>query len=509
MTRTSLLSTFIAALAILVLAAPGAQAASCSGGTIDYSGPANGSWNVPGNWSTSMLPTTSDVVCIAAGKGTISVTAAANAKTVQALSGLAISPGSTLSLADANGADASTFTDLSVPAGATLATAGSSITISGTAVVNGLISRNPLISDALKLTSGTLSGAGEIQLPFNNVGGTLQPGGAGTVGTMTFDSLYSQQLGATLAIDLASDASFDKVSVPSNDAFFAGHITVTVLGSYAPAVGTVWHIVPFTLGADFFDTVTPSASFTAQTVPNGVTLTLSAPLVVAPPPTAPTTPATPPTPPTTTTATTDPVAPTVNPVVLGCTKRKLVLNDVLERQGRVALAGAADASLIGQQVTILFNGTQKVAVATVGRDGQFTTTAPLPPAALRTSNSARYTAVIGSQRSLDLKLVRRLILAEPTSSHGKVTLTGQVVAPLARPVATVTVSQQVACGKTTVVMRFKPGPGGRFRLTLPAPVGGTGVIYRLSTSVRHSAASSRVSPTFSLPLPTIIGAVVR
>ena len=58
-----------------------------------------------------------------------------------------------------------------------------------------------------------------------------------------------------------------------------------------------------------------------------------------------------------------PTKPTANRVLLGCGSRKLVLSNVAQRSGRVALSGAAATSFAGQKVTILFNGQAE------GRDG--------------------------------------------------------------------------------------------------------------------------------------------
>ncbi len=117
----------------------------------------------------------------------------------------------------------------------------------------------------------------------------------------------------------------------------------------------------------------------------------------------------------------------VEELLLGCSKRSLVLNDVLIRGGRVALEGSAAKSLVGKKVKIVFDGAKQVATATVQANGQFSTTAPLAPARLRDSNSARYLAESGSQRSLNLKLTRRLILEPPKFSGGASRSTGQVV----------------------------------------------------------------------------------
>jgi hypothetical protein len=195
----------------------------------------------------------------------------------------------------------------------------------------------------------------------------------------------------------------------------------------------------------------------------------------------------------------------VEELLLGCSKRSLVLNDVLIRGGRVALNGSAAKSFVGKKVEIVFDGGKPVATATVQADGQFSTTAPLPPAKLRDSNSARYLAESGGQRSLDLKLTRRLSLEAPSFSEGTVTLSGQVVAPLGKPISPVTVEQQLECGKTSKVVTFTPQTSGRFHVTIRGiPASAKAGIYRLSTSVLKSPGSHHLFATFSLPLPVVL-----
>jgi len=191
----------------------------------------------------------------------------------------------------------------------------------------------------------------------------------------------------------------------------------------------------------------------------------------------------------------------VEEVLLGCGKRALVLNDVLVRGGRVELTGSAASSLDGKQVSIVFGASKTVASVTVGSNGAFSASVPLPSAKLRDSNSARYTAVSGAQRSLSLKLTRRLSLESLTVSGGSVVLSGQVVLPLAHPVALVTVQQQLECGTTREVLKFKPAANGRFHVSVPVPAGAKAAIYRLTTSVRESTRSRHSFATYSLPLP--------
>jgi DNA-binding beta-propeller fold protein YncE len=195
----------------------------------------------------------------------------------------------------------------------------------------------------------------------------------------------------------------------------------------------------------------------------------------------------------------------VEELELGCSKRSLVLNDVLIRGARVAVEGSAARSLDGKKVEILFDGSRQVATATVGTNGEFSATAPLPSARLRDSNSARYMAESGGQRSLDLKLTRRLSLEPPRFSGGTVTLVGQVVPPLTRPVAVVSVQQQLECGKNTSVGSFKPSAAGRFRITLKVPAVARAGLYRLASSVAAKPGAKHGFATYSLPLPVILG----
>jgi alpha-tubulin suppressor-like RCC1 family protein len=186
-------------------------------------------------------------------------------------------------------------------------------------------------------------------------------------------------------------------------------------------------------------------------------------------------------------------------LALQCSDRKLALTDVVERNRRVLLDGVAVASLDGQTVKIIFDGHQQVATAKIGAQGQFATSAPLPPPKLRDSNSARYTAESGSLQSLNLKLTRRLILDPLSSSAGKVALSGQVIPPLGKPIAQIDVEQQLNCAAGSVVARIKPSASGRFSIELAAPTGAQAALYRLSTKVRENASSNRLFATDSLP----------
>jgi Divergent InlB B-repeat domain len=204
-------------------------------------------------------------------------------------------------------------------------------------------------------------------------------------------------------------------------------------------------------------------------------------------------------------STTPRTGPSATQLALSCTDSKLALTEVLVHGDRVLLEGVAASSLIGKHVEIVFGGRERVASATVGANGSFSTSAPLPPAGARNGNRARYQARAGGIESLALKLTRRLVLDPPRSSGGRVTLTGQVTLPLAQPIAPILVEQQVSCAKTTTVARVKPAPSGRFTISVPAPRGQRAAIYRLQTKVRGSTHSRALFGTFSLPEPVALG----
>ena len=200
-------------------------------------------------------------------------------------------------------------------------------------------------------------------------------------------------------------------------------------------------------------------------------------------------------------------APAVDPgqvaaaeLVLGCTTRRLVLTDVQERGGRVQLLGVADRKLAGRRVAIRFTHTgATVAHASVRPDGNFSTSAPLPAARLRASNDARYQAAIGGERSLALKLRRRMVISAARSDDGWVTLSGRVAAPLGRPVAAIVVTRRVSCSRSEVVRRIRPRSDGRFSVSVEAPTGELAAVYRLSTRVRRTSKNPKTFPTYTLP----------
>jgi hypothetical protein len=187
-------------------------------------------------------------------------------------------------------------------------------------------------------------------------------------------------------------------------------------------------------------------------------------------------------------------------LALECGNRPLVLIDVYEQGGHVRLLGAAHRRFVGRRVRIRSLATGRtVARPRVRRDGTFRATAALPPAAVRDTNRARYVASIRRERSMRLKLHRRMLVTSMRSRRRTVTIAGRVVQPLADPVQTVVVKRRLSCGRWRVVKRFRPPASGRFHVRLPAPRDGEAAVYRMSTRVRLYPWLAKTYPTFTLP----------
>lgn len=183
---------------------------------------------------------------------------------------------------------------------------------------------------------------------------------------------------------------------------------------------------------------------------------------------------------------------------LECTKKDLVLVDVFPQKGRVQLLGAAHRKFAGQMVDIVFEATGKVvARAKVGPDGAFQTTAAMPSRKLRFGNEARYMAVLGKEKSMNLKLQRRMIVDKMVARGGKVVISGRVVGPMASGKdREILVTRRVSCTKMEKVGTFKPKSDGTFSIAFAAPKDARTAVYRLSTQVRKN---QTLFPTYTLP----------
>jgi hypothetical protein len=374
---------------------------------------------------------------------------------------------------------------------------------------------------SVTLAGGTLAGTGTVEGPLNVTAGSVAPG---PDGKLTVAGNYTQETGGTLAIGIAGTTpgtGFDQLLV-GGSATLGGTLSLVDEAGFKPALGDTFKIISGASSREgtFASVDGPSASqYGVEYNPDGATLTTSAAgleepsLPIKEEPAKTTTTTGPSTSPvvgisTTTTASTSvatsPKA--VEELLNGCSSSALVLNDVYIQGSHVFLSGSAAKSLVGKKVKILFNEGKQVATATVKANGQYTTTAPLPPAKIRDSLTTRYTAEIGKVRSVHLKLVRRLLLEAPKASGATITLTGQLTLPLTKPIAPVVVEQQLECGKTTVAKTFTPAANGHFHITLTVPANAKAGIFRLTSKVaanKHSVTHGFT--TFSLPLPVAIG----
>lgn len=189
----------------------------------------------------------------------------------------------------------------------------------------------------------------------------------------------------------------------------------------------------------------------------------------------------------------------VNQEALSCGSRRLALINVLDRGKYVALYGAADKRLAGKRIAIWSKADRKVvARPRVSKAGLFRARAPLPPQRYRYTNTARYMAVHGKDKSLNLKLHRRMVFTSVRSAHGKVTLSGIVTKPWTDD-RTVVVRQRLTCRKQKVVARVRPDANGRFKVTLKAPKNGDVGVYRATTMVAYPDPSAPDFRTYTLP----------
>ena len=280
-----------AALAAIGLFVPAADASTCAAQN-NYTGAAGGQWNLAANWSKGTVPTSAETACIPTEKGTVTIAAAVKAEVNTLLSQSALTIASTATLAisekfameetKVNEERASRFADLTVDG--TLSTAGDWLMMSGNVVVEGEITSSAKSEDTARLLGGTLSGNGTIDIPFSNIAGAIQPGGAGVIGEAHFTSLSAAAAGATLVLDIKSASEFDRLSDTTSNFFFneGTEIEVNLLGGYEPPVKTKWDIMSGGPGDPVDTTNVEPGSFIARSFSGGfeVERTLAPPSVV-------------------------------------------------------------------------------------------------------------------------------------------------------------------------------------------------------------------------------------
>lgn len=121
--------------------------------------------------------------------------------------------------------------------------------------------------------TGTLMGLGVAGACTNNSGGTIDPGTMpGGVGNFAFGGNVNIKSGSTLHVDLASNTSYDTLTV-AGTATINGAIDVGVASGYKPAGGTSWTIV--NAGSVSLSPDSVTSGFKASKVGNTVVLTKS------------------------------------------------------------------------------------------------------------------------------------------------------------------------------------------------------------------------------------------
>jgi hypothetical protein len=125
----------------------------------------------------------------------------------------------------------------------------------------------------------------------------------------------------------------------------------------------------------------------------------------------------------------------------------------------------------------------------------------MPSPRIRGTNAARYQARIGRERSLRLKLQRRMVVRTVRLSQrrDRVRIIGRISRPLASPVRTIEVRRRISCRRSAVVARIKPNRRGEFNVLLTAPPNQQAAVFRFATRVRKTTRNPKTYPTFTLP----------
>ena len=135
---------------------------------------------------------------------------------------------------------------------------------------------------------------------------------------------------------------------------------------------------------------------------------------------------------------------------------------------RVVVKGLARATFAGRQATVeaLVKSKRlgRAVTAKVGPDGKFSASLALPARSKRAS--ARYRATIGTKRSVELRLVRRMIVASRKSTAGGIRVSGVIGGVPRRWELEI---RRVRCVGRDRVTTKHTTPKGRFSLVFPKP----------------------------------------
>jgi fibronectin-binding autotransporter adhesin len=117
----------------------------------------------------------------------------------------------------------------------------------GALLVNGTASR------PINVTAGSLGGVGTLTGAVTVTGATLAPGNGG-VGTLTVNAPVSLDAASTLAVEIESASSFDKLVVGGAALTAAGKVVPTLVNGFVPAAADSFEIATAGSVAGAFDT---------------------------------------------------------------------------------------------------------------------------------------------------------------------------------------------------------------------------------------------------------------
>lgn len=188
--------------------------------------------------------------------------------------------------------------------------------------------------------------------------------------------------------------------------------------------------------------------------------------------------------------------------LLACSKQRVLLTEVYPSGRKVILRGVASPTLVGQQVAIRSLGEKgkTVGKAKVQANGSFSVVANAPKSKkLARSSKARYQAVVGSSKSLALKLQRRMYTFEAyRTQSGSLYVAGMLTKPFPTR-AKVKISMRVNCSTWRTVKTTRASSSGKWGTIVPISSNSTSLVFRAESTVKKSAKSKRTTRTYTLP----------
>ena len=125
---------------------------------------------------------------------------------------------------------------------------------------------------AMNLNGGTLDGAGTATGDVINTGGTVAPGTASSLGTLTLTGAYTQGTAGSMDAKLGASSASDVFAV-GGAATLDGTFNGTLFNSYTPANGDTWTPFTFASRTGAFAVVNVPPSITGSYTPTSFVLT--------------------------------------------------------------------------------------------------------------------------------------------------------------------------------------------------------------------------------------------